>query len=295
MTKCIVCKNEIIDGAKKCTHCDEYQNYRRYLKLPQNALALLIALISVTTVLVPILRNSNSPISEDKVSFSWLFASNTSMTLLLHNESDEDAFIQEIYFFNPKDSSKLYLDRFSRKPIIPKRSITPYEIPVFSRDIIEFKKNLEEIILWINWKTPENEHAYILTFCDNSNCEYGMDRLTPILESFEEVASNNTIITDLYFGKNTPSGSVSENEWKIFKDSIISKKFNGFTELNASGFWTNNDGIQLNENTSIIRIIHGNSGQELDDINHLVNLYKDKFEQESVLLIQTYDSQIEFK
>jgi len=295
MTKCIVCRNEINDGAKKCIHCNEYQNYRRYLKFPQNILALLIALISVTTVLIPILRNSNNPITEEKVSFSWLFASNTSLTILLHNESDEDAFIQEIYFLNPIDSSKLYLDRFNRKPIIPKNSINPYEVPVYSTELLKFKEGLEEIILWINWKTSEDEHAYILAFCDNDQCEYDLDRLSPILESYDQNSFYDSIITDLYFGKNTPDGPVSDIEWENFKDSVLSKSFSGLTEIDASGFWTGQDGIMVSENTSIIRIVTANTSYEINKIDSIITLYKDKFAQESVLLTRSYNDQIDFQ
>lgn len=295
MKKCIVCENEINDGATKCIHCNEYQNYRRYLQLPQNVLALLVALISVTTVLIPILRSSHTPISEEKVHFSWLFAGNTSITLLLHNESDEDAFIQEVYFFNQEDSSRLYLDRFNRKPVIPKQSITPYEIPVFGIDLIDFMQDLPEITLWINWRTAKKEYAYIFTFCDERECHYELDRLSPLLEAYGHYEDDQAVITDLYFGKSTPSGSVSEPDWQYFKDSVISKSFGGFTELSASGYWTMDDGAILSENTSVVRIVHGNSEQEFQEIDKLIALYKERFKQESVLLTRAYNSEIDFR
>lgn len=295
MTECIVCKNQINDGATKCVHCDEYQNFRRYLKFPQNVLALLIALISVITVLIPILRSGHRPISEDQVSFSWLFAGRHSMTILMHNESDEDAFIQEIYLLDPKDSVSFYLDRLNRRPVIPKNSITPYEIPVYADDFKDFQKDLDKLVLWINWRTSKNEYTYAFSFCDSGECSYDMTRLLPIGEGFGTPENSRSVITDLYFGKNTPDGMVSDTEWKNFKDSVIATRFEGFTELYGVGAWTGADGQLINEKSSLVRIIHADTEVDINHIGELVTLYKSRFQQESVLLTHVYDAQIEFK
>lgn len=53
MEKCNVCKETIQDGAAKCVHCGSYQNWRRYLNLSSAVLALLVALFSVSGLVLP--------------------------------------------------------------------------------------------------------------------------------------------------------------------------------------------------------------------------------------------------
>jgi hypothetical protein len=55
---CKVCGEEIKKTARKCIHCDSYQDWRGSVSLSQTVLALLIALISVTTSAIPVLRDS---------------------------------------------------------------------------------------------------------------------------------------------------------------------------------------------------------------------------------------------
>ncbi|WP_156407909.1 hypothetical protein [Ensifer sp. Root127] len=61
---CLTCAIHIPTAAKLCTHCNTYQDYRRYLSFGQTSLALMIALISVTGALLPplsemVFRNSD--------------------------------------------------------------------------------------------------------------------------------------------------------------------------------------------------------------------------------------------
>lgn len=60
-TKCIVCKEEICTGAVKCIHCDSYQDWRNYLTFSSTVLALLVALVSVSGFVVPILDKALTP------------------------------------------------------------------------------------------------------------------------------------------------------------------------------------------------------------------------------------------
>lgn len=54
MTKCIVCKEEIKEGAKKCLKCNSYQDWRHRVKDAESFLALLVALVSVIIAAVPV-------------------------------------------------------------------------------------------------------------------------------------------------------------------------------------------------------------------------------------------------
>lgn len=57
---CRECKEKIISGAKKCIHCDSYQDWRGILPISSSVLALVVALLSILTVGTPIIVNSLS-------------------------------------------------------------------------------------------------------------------------------------------------------------------------------------------------------------------------------------------
>lgn len=52
---CIACKLDIEEGATKCVHCETSQNWKRHLAFGNTALALLIALISVSAIAIPVI------------------------------------------------------------------------------------------------------------------------------------------------------------------------------------------------------------------------------------------------
>ncbi|QDU44306.1 hypothetical protein Mal52_27850 [Symmachiella dynata] len=58
---CTVCGELIHSSAKKCTHCDTWLDWRRHLTLSSVVLSLLVALVSVSTVAVPIIVNAFQP------------------------------------------------------------------------------------------------------------------------------------------------------------------------------------------------------------------------------------------
>jgi predicted nucleic acid-binding Zn ribbon protein len=61
MKKCVICRKEIPAGAKICTECDCYQDWRRYFGLSSTVLSLLVALFSVLTVGVPVIYDALTP------------------------------------------------------------------------------------------------------------------------------------------------------------------------------------------------------------------------------------------
>jgi hypothetical protein len=54
---CTTCGEEIAASARKCTHCGTWQDWRRYLVFSNTILALLVALVSVTAVTGPVIRD----------------------------------------------------------------------------------------------------------------------------------------------------------------------------------------------------------------------------------------------
>ena len=53
---CKVCRKPIEIGARKCTECDSYQDWRRHFSIGTVVLSLLIALISVTTTGIQVMQ-----------------------------------------------------------------------------------------------------------------------------------------------------------------------------------------------------------------------------------------------
>ena len=64
-TFCRLCRNPIPVEAKFCTECDTYQDWRRYFGVSSTILSLLIALFSVLTVAIPVVRNALTPERSD--------------------------------------------------------------------------------------------------------------------------------------------------------------------------------------------------------------------------------------
>ncbi len=56
--ECRECKSSIPDGALKCVKCDAYQDWRKFTQFSAMILSLLIALLSVSGVVIPYLINS---------------------------------------------------------------------------------------------------------------------------------------------------------------------------------------------------------------------------------------------
>jgi hypothetical protein len=53
---CKTCYTEIAVKAKKCTHCDSFQNWRKNLILSSNILVLVIALLSISGLVIPLIK-----------------------------------------------------------------------------------------------------------------------------------------------------------------------------------------------------------------------------------------------
>lgn len=54
--QCKTCGEDIKSSAKKCIHCNSFQDLRRYLPISNTMIALIIALISVVAAVSPILK-----------------------------------------------------------------------------------------------------------------------------------------------------------------------------------------------------------------------------------------------
>ena len=97
----------------------------------------------------------------------------------------------------------------------------------------------------------------------------------------------NHIKTELYFGMSKKNGVVTEQEWNTFKVNYLSKRFSGYTEIHSKGFWTNQKGETVSENSRLIIYLNKGTKQDSVDVLYVINHYKQQFDQESVLKIDT--------
>lgn len=89
----------------------------------------------------------------------------------------------------------------------------------------------------------------------------------------------------LYFGMRTPSSVVSAAAWQRFVDEIVTPRFEaGLTHWPASGQWKSADGEILREPSRVLQLLHPGDRASRDAIDRIVEEYKRRFEQESVLV-----------
>ena len=103
--------------------------------------------------------------------------------------------------------------------------------------------------------------------------------------------SDESILTkdELYFGMSKPEGKiVSEAEWQRFLNCVITPRFKeGLTVLNAYGQYLNRSGQLAQEQTKIVILLYENSSDKNKTIEEIIFLYKQTFQQESVLRTTT--------
>jgi len=135
--QCTVCQQYITKGAKKCTRCGSYQNrVRRSLHFSNTLLALLVAFISVTGVMVKPILDALRPDSEIHAAYFWsdsnrlaLFVSNTGtrtggvsrVTLAEGSAPPRTLRVESPRVIPPGGSQELLL--FSADPTLPQ--VTP--------------------------------------------------------------------------------------------------------------------------------------------------------------------------
>lgn len=93
--------------------------------------------------------------------------------------------------------------------------------------------------------------------------------------------------TDLYFGRDIPGdgGTVSEQQWKNFSDSVISNYFpEGYTEWDANGRWKDTDTRQtITEPTKVVTFFGKKTKERSAALDSIAQRYLRRFRQQSVL------------
>lgn len=108
---CRICCEPIAVGARKCIHCDSFQDWRGNLGVSATVLSLLVALVSVLTASAPILTKTLTPERSD-VAFAFQGANSDYLTLLVSNAGRRPASITHALLVD-KDrngSPNIYMD-----------------------------------------------------------------------------------------------------------------------------------------------------------------------------------------
>ena len=81
---------------------------------------------------------------------------------------------------------------------------------------------------------------------------------------------------------------ISEVQWEQFLNSEITPRFqDGLTVLDGYGQYLNSSGILAREKTKLVILIYSPSPKKNQAINEIIDSYKQKFQQESVLRVSS--------
>ena len=94
---------------------------------------------------------------------------------------------------------------------------------------------------------------------------------------------------EMLFGTSRAQGGmVSDEEWSSFLDTEVTPRFPaGLTVLNGPGQWRGSDGKLTKEQSKILVIWHEPSGRTEADIEAIRSAYKARFDQESVMRVDS--------
>ena len=99
------------------------------------------------------------------------------------------------------------------------------------------------------------------------------------------------INTLIYFGTDIENESiVSDEKFDEFLDVELADKVDGFSVSEIKGYWKG-----TKEKTKIVSILHEEEDYNLISLLHKIALnYKDKFKQESVLIVKQKPESVDF-
>ena len=94
--------------------------------------------------------------------------------------------------------------------------------------------------------------------------------------------------TELYFGMTRPGGGeITGEEWDGFLEKEITPRFpDGLTVLDAHGQWRDTSGAIIREKTKLLILLHEKSPDRERAVEEIVRLYKERYQQESVLRVR---------
>ena len=92
----------------------------------------------------------------------------------------------------------------------------------------------------------------------------------------------------LYFGTTLPQGNVSAEDWRGFVDAVVTPRFpDGLTTWPAAGQWRPAGGTLVREASWVLDIVHAPDARSDAAIAEIVDAYRTRFHQESVLRVSS--------
>ena len=92
----------------------------------------------------------------------------------------------------------------------------------------------------------------------------------------------------VYFGTDTPSGSVTSEAWAQFLSETVTPRFpHGLSAWQASGQWRSPSGQIIYEPSYVLSLIHPNNTSQDKAVHEIIASYKTRFRQEAVLRVTT--------
>lgn len=122
---------------------------------------------------------------------------------------------------------------------------------------------------------------------------------SPIAEAVHmtDVDPNPELIQeDLYFGRNIAGvGKVSEEEFQAFLSEYITPRFpDGLTVYDADGQYLDSTGTLIQEQSKVVSLIFEDTSENEEEIDEIIQAYKQQFQQESLLEVVDEDIEIFF-
>jgi hypothetical protein len=92
----------------------------------------------------------------------------------------------------------------------------------------------------------------------------------------------------LYFGTRKPNGVVTRAQWDDFLQKEVTARFpDGLTTWEAQGQWEGKSGKTIKEKSYVLLIVHPSDSKSDRLIKEIINIYKQRFDQESVLRVRS--------
>ena len=102
------------------------------------------------------------------------------------------------------------------------------------------------------------------------------------------VQSHPILVEDtLYLGTRTPHGPITSSQWSAFLSDEVTPRFpDGLTVWDAKGQWKDVKGKIDKEPTKVLLLVHPDNPTEDQAIQAIIDIYKKKFDQESVMKVR---------
>ncbi|OWY67014.1 hypothetical protein B7486_33800 [cyanobacterium TDX16] len=117
---------------------------------------------------------------------------------------------------------------------------------------------------------------------------------TPAVET---TANREAYVRDeLYFGRSQPGGGeVTAEQWQKFVDTEVTPRFpDGLTVIDAYGQFLNSAGILAREDSKVLILLYVSTPERERSIQGIIDAYKSKFQQESVLRVTDVPARVSF-